>query len=192
MKADCICPPETWLNVGTEELPELPGFRFNHNPRANCYDDTEPLFTELKQQQRGGVGMYYSDNIDINVLIPEQCNLECLYFAIPHVDLTGAVLYRPSTYKIDVFRQQLLKVICELEKHPGKRVIMGDFNEDVFVSSTILKLMEQHGYTQHVQAATTEKGTLIDHVYIKGTEDVIVEVVQTYYSFHEAILISLM
>ena len=69
----------------------------------------------------------------------------------------GAVLYRPSTYKIDLFRQQLLTVICELEKHPGKKVIMGDFNKDVFVSSTILKLMEQHGYTQHVQAATTEK-----------------------------------
>ena len=74
----------------------------------------------------------------------------------------------------------------------GRKLSWETLNEDVFVSSTILKLMEQHGYTQHVQATTTEKGMIIDHVYIKYTEDVIVEVVQTYYSFHEAILISLM
>lgn len=71
-------------------------------------------------------------------------------------------------------------------------MIIGDFNEDIVTSSTVLKLMEQHGYNQHVQNPTTEKGTLIDHVYTKDMEGISVNVVQTYYSFHQAILISLL
>lgn len=67
----------------------------------------------------------------------------------------------------DIFRQQLLNVITELERDSGTKVVKGDFNEDIFTSSTIANLMEQHGYSQCVQKATTEKGTLIDHVYVK-------------------------
>ena len=62
----------------------------------------------------------------------------------------------------------------------------------ISLSSTIGKLLEQHGYSQHVHTATTEKGTLIDHVYCKDAGDVTVEVVPTYFSFHEAILVSLL
>ncbi|XP_072232324.1 uncharacterized protein [Leuresthes tenuis] len=120
MKADCICLTETWLNADSKDQPQLPGYVFNHNPRENCYDDSDTVFTALKHQQRGGVGL-------------------------------------PSSYKINMFRQQLSQVVFELEKHAGRKVIMGDFNEDVFVSSTVAKFLEQHGYTQHVQAATTER-----------------------------------
>ncbi|XP_060776102.1 uncharacterized protein LOC132885442 [Neoarius graeffei] len=63
----------------------------------------------------------------------------------------------PSSYDIAVFRQNLMQVIVELEKNPGRKVIMGDFNEDIFVSSTIAKLLEQHGYCQCMQTPTTEK-----------------------------------
>ena len=189
-KADCICLTETWLNAGSGQ-PQLPGYRFTHNPRENCYDDSEPVFAGLKQQQRGGVGMYSSDKIDVQVSIPGRCNLECLYFEIPHVNLIAVIVYRPSTYKIDAFRQNLLQLVSDLDNHPGRKIIMGDFNEDIFVSSTIAKLLEQHGYSQHVHTATTEKGTLIDHVYCKDAGDVTVEVVPTYFSFHEAILVLL-
>ena len=149
------------------------------------------MFSTLKQQQGGGVGIYCAEDIDIQVSIPQICNLECLYFDIHHVNLSAAVLYRPSSYKIATFRKQLLQVIFQLERNPGKKLIMGDFNEDIFVSSSIQTLLEQHGYSQHVHVPTTEKGTLTDHVYTKNIEGVIVEVQQTYYSFHEAILITL-
>ena len=192
MQADCICLAETWLNKGTEETLQLPGYGFTHNPRACCYDDSNPLFAKLMQQQGGGVGLYYSNKIELNTFLPEKRNLEWLYFSVPRADLMAAVLYRPSSYTINTFRQQLLQVISELDKHTGKKIIVGDFNEDAFMSSTILKLMDRHGYTQHVQTATTENGTLLDHVYIKDTEDASVQVVQTYYSYHEAILISFM
>lgn len=66
---------------------------------------------------------------------------------------------------------------------------MGDFNEDILTSSSIGKLMEVHGYSQHVQCPTTEKGTLIDHVYIKDAENVTIEIVSTYYSYHKAVIV---
>ncbi|XP_065109326.2 uncharacterized protein [Paramisgurnus dabryanus] len=191
MNADCICLTETWLNVNDQE-PQIPGFVFKNNPRAKCYDDSTALFTELKHQRGGGVGVYFSENIECNIFVPECCNLECLYFVLPCVNLTAALLYRPNSYKTDLFQQQLLHVFNEMEKHPGQKIIMGDFNEDIFTSSTIMKVMGQHGYTQQVQNSTTEKGTLIDHVYTKDMEGVTFEIVQTYYSYHQAILVTLM
>ena len=160
--------------------------------RAKCYDNSTAVFTDLKHQRGGGVGIYCSDKIECDIFTPENWNLECLYFTVPHVNLTAVLLYRPNSYKTDMFRQQLLQVIEEVEKHPGQKIIMGDFNEDIFTSSTVVKLMETHGYSQQVHNPTTEKGTLIDHVYAKDMEGISVEVVQTYYSFHHAILISLL
>ncbi len=67
---------------------------------------------------------------------------------------------------------------------------MGDFNEDVMnprSSSHVAKLMAEHNYKQCVTKATTEKGTLIDHVYARGIESVHTYVMPTYYSYHEAV-----
>ncbi len=187
MNADCICLTETWLKV--EDDVQIPGFVFKNNPRAKCYDESTPLFTDLKRQRGGGVGVFCCEGIHFNVIIPEPCNLECLYFQVPHISLKAALLYRPNSYPLHMFRQNMLHVIDELGKHSGKKLIMGDFNEDILTSSTIGTLMELHGYSQHVQHPTTEKGTLIDHVYVKDAENVSVEIVQTYYSYHQAVLI---
>lgn len=191
MNAHCICLTETWLKFEDgEDNVQIPGFVFKHNPRSNCYDNSIPLFTNLKQQRGGGVGIYCCENVVSNILIPQPSHLECLYCTIPHISLNVALLYRPNSYSIDVFRQNVLHVIAELERYPGKKVIMGDFNEDILTSCTIRTLMELHGYSQLVQRATTEKGTLLDHVYVKDAQNVSVEIVVTYYSYHEAVLLS--
>ena len=42
---------------------------------------------------------------------------------------------------------------------------MGDFNENIYDNhSQIEKVMMEQGYKQYVRDATTENGTLIDHV----------------------------
>lgn len=105
MNADCICLTETWLKV--EDQVQIPGFIFKHNPRAKCYDNSTPLFSNLKQQRGGGVAIYCCENMFFKVIIPEPCNLECLYFSVPHISLNAALLYRPNSYQIDVFRQNL-------------------------------------------------------------------------------------
>ena len=68
---------------------------------------------------------------------------------------------------------------------------MGDFNEDLMKdnSSQVKKLMFSKGFKQHVLNATTENGTLIDHVYSKGLYTLQADVIPIYYSYHEAISI---
>lgn len=191
LNADCICLTETWLKAeDKEDGVQIPGFNFKHNPRANCYDNSSLLFSNLKHQRGGGVGIYCCQNVVSNFIIPEPCNLECLYLTIPHVNVNVALLYRPNSYPIDMFRLNVSRVIAELEKHPGTKLIMGDFNEDIITSSTIRMLMEFHGYSQHVQHPTTEKRTLIDHVYAKDAQNISVEIISTYYSYHEAVLVT--
>ncbi len=58
--------------------------------------------------------------------------------------------------------------------------------------SSICKFMGKKGFHQHVTQKTTEKGTLIDHVYVKTTQfDVECAVMPTYVGDHEGILCSL-
>ena len=85
----------------------------------------------------------------------------------------------------------VLKLLLdEVHRVPNKCVIMGDFNEDIFKQSCCVeKLMQEHGYKQCVTEATTERGTLIDHVYIKNMDSIQTHVVPTYYSYHESVAI---
>ena len=69
--------------------------------------------------------------------------------------------------------------------------IMGDINENVFKSSTICNLLTGKGYSQHVKQPTTQRGTLIDHVYFKSLlYEIEAIVLPTYFSDHEAVLCS--
>ena len=70
-------------------------------------------------------------------------------------------------------------------------IIFGDFNQNISKgSSSVKQLMERNGFQQMVTKATTDSGTLIDHVYTKGV-DVNVRVIPTYYSYHQALEISI-
>ena len=72
-------------------------------------------------------------------------------------------------------------------------LVLGDFNEDILghCNLSIVSLMSNHGYTQLVTSPTTERGTLIDHVYYnRPICNVIVEIHDTYYSDHDTIYCS--
>ena len=77
-----------------------------------------------------------------------------------------------------------------MNSRKGGKIIMGDFNENVFKSTTILQLFQKYGYKQIVTTATTDEGTLIDHVYVKGIS-VDIDVMPTYYSHHNALYITI-
>ena len=70
-------------------------------------------------------------------------------------------------------------------------IILGDFNEYLYYDDThsrILDIMTNNGYTQLVQSSTTDRGTLIDHVYYNRpvlVNDTIVH--DTYYSDHDTV-----
>ncbi len=72
--------------------------------------------------------------------------------------------------------------------------VMGDFNDDVLrVSGSVVEqFMLSQGYTQLVRQSTSDRATLIDHVYFSEQicNDVVVQVRDAYYSDHDAVYCS--
>ena len=72
-------------------------------------------------------------------------------------------------------------------------IIVDDFNEDISRSnsSRLLQLITSRGFSQLVQVPTTDSGSLLDHIYFNGIiENSVVDVMDTYYSDHDATYLS--
>ena len=74
-------------------------------------------------------------------------------------------------------------------------IILGDFKEDLLsrsTSSVLVQLMSDREFHQLVHLPTTDSGSLLDHIYYNGNiEDTFVDVIDTYYSDHDATHLSL-
>ncbi|XP_006820870.1 uncharacterized protein LOC100373785 [Saccoglossus kowalevskii] len=192
LNADFICLTETWLsNTDTLDILQLHDYNFQHKSRSLSYNNFNENTADLAQQAHGGVCVYSRTENTVEFLNLPVSNLEYLAFYVTDARLAIAVVYRPSSYKADTFRKSLLCLVTELEKIPGGNIILGDFNENLLLCSGVRKIMEGRGYTQYVTQTTTESGTLLDHVYAKWKEIISVEVMQTYYGFHEAVCVKL-
>ena len=86
---------------------------------------------------------------------------------------------------------RLVQHVVHLKDVKGT-IFMGDFNENVLTTKgAISMLMDRHGLKLKVSAATTEAGTLLDHIYTYGNVHGAFSVMPTYYSFHDAIVCKL-
>ncbi|XP_075334585.1 uncharacterized protein LOC142395729 [Odontesthes bonariensis] len=189
-KPNCIAVTETWILELQADTVKIDGYSFNNCPRRLSYDGTQPSLIGLQDQQHGGVGMYTADGVEYEILKPPQVNLECLIYNFLHVNIKMVVIYRSPQYPLSLFKINLVKMLDWLEQlATGTIALMGDFNDDILKSSTILNCVKTRGYVQIVQEATTEMGSLIDHIYVKS--DVYegeAVVIPTYFSDHEGIL----
>ena len=69
-----------------------------------------------------------------------------------------------------------------------------DFNENLLIKkkTPLLDLMSSYRYTQIVTKPTTDQGSLLDHVYINEVNIChTVDILDTYYSDHDAVLLTL-
>ena len=68
---------------------------------------------------------------------------------------------------LDAFLSALATVLDHVAVSDIPSVVLGDFNEDLLQKpdSRVLSLMSSNGYEQLVQSPTTDRGTMIDHVY---------------------------
>lgn len=116
-------------------------------------------------------------------------NIECLVSCFTNYDIVLAVIYRPPSYPMSLFKASLNKFLTWVKSFDKPVAIVGDFNDDVLTSSSICQFMTDKGFVQHVTQPTTERGTLIDHVYVSSSiSDVESIVVPTYFSDHEGII----
>ncbi|XP_073323364.1 uncharacterized protein [Pagrus major] len=192
LQLNCIAVTETWLPaVSSFETVKMDGYVFHNQPRNLSYSSSNPILTEIQCQQHGGVGLYSADNLACNVLLVPNVNLECLVYHCTTYNILMAVIYRPPSYPMTLFKQYLGKLLDWLNPKSDTIAVMGDFNDDILKSSSVAKFMTNKGFVQFVKQPTTENGTLIDHVYVKTTHYIVESlVVPTYFSDHEGIMCS--
>ncbi|CAG2241375.1 unnamed protein product [Mytilus edulis] len=166
-RADYICLTETWTN---QELIcfEMMGYDGNAAWWCMCF---YKLSTETE-------------------ICNLASNLECIVFKISSKNILVATVYRTQKYNLGKFLENLEILICKLVDLSEKIVVIGDFNQDILKGGcTVFNFMSSKGFRQLVDSPTTEGGTLIDHVYVKGCLDTQIAIIPTYYSYHEALKI---
>ncbi|XP_019848907.1 PREDICTED: uncharacterized protein LOC109580300 [Amphimedon queenslandica] len=70
------------------------------------------------------------------------------------------------------------------------RAIIGDFNEDLLANNPnrLLSFLTDNNFKQMVKTPTTDRGTLIDHVYVNSLlSDVVCTVIDCYYCDHDIV-----
>ena len=192
LQLNCIAVTETWLTADSSlESVQIDGFSFHSHPRSLSYSSSNPALAELQGQQHGGVGLFCSNAVMFDVIQAPNVNLECLVCACDSFDMLLAVIYRPPSYPVSLFKENLGMLLEWLDSLDKTLAVMGDFNDDVLTASSICRFMIGKGFVQHVTQPTTERGTLIDHVYVKtSVYDVQSLVLPVYFSDHEGILSS--
>ena len=102
-----------------------------------------------------------------------------------------ALLCRSPSVPLQTLTDLLSRVLNHISTSSLPCVILGDFNEDVLhhTDSRIMSFMSSHGYTQLVNSPTTNRGTLIDHVYFNTSLPSNTIVQDTYYSDHDSVLL---
>ncbi|XP_055077310.1 LOW QUALITY PROTEIN: uncharacterized protein LOC117394129 [Periophthalmus magnuspinnatus] len=189
---NCIAVVETWLTVNsTFQTSHIEGFNFHSRPRSLSYQQSNhPALTSLLDQRHGGVGIYCEENLNYEITV-RDFSLECLVNYFAEYKIIVSVIYRPPSYPMSLFKYNLDRLLNWLESHCATVVVTGDFNDDILKSSNLCNFMIEKGYVQYVTSPTTERGTLIDHLYVKSTEyDIDSVVVPTYFSDHEGIVFS--
>ncbi|KAK3104821.1 hypothetical protein FSP39_011007 [Pinctada imbricata] len=190
LSADAIMVTETWLTPDdTCDAVHIESLRFSHQSRYDSYTNSSDVTSKLKESAGGGVGIY----------VKEKCHLETK--TLHHTDIEGMalktedklqiiVIYRPQAYPIPLFVERLSDIISILNENNEPCIILGDFNENILQNNgKIHSFMTSRNFRQVVTSATTENGTLIDHVYVTGNIDVTTKIIPTYYSDHEAVLV---
>ncbi|CAG2195134.1 unnamed protein product [Mytilus edulis] len=184
-----ICLTETWLEKKTV-LPSLEGFSFIHKDRYSSYPSEKAEFQELQRKKHGGVGIYVGNHQQFCQVTHGSMNIECLVVYIKEINTNLVLVYKPETYTTSLFLEELYQVLISVPHQDvnTSTIVLGDFNQDILKThSSINDFMAKQGFAQIVSEPTTDGDTLIDHVYLHGNLQISVEVIQTYYSYHNMV-----
>ena len=104
-------------------------------------------------------------------------------------------VYRRPQLPLSTFLPLLDDYLSRIPHQEIPTVVLGDFNEDLLStahSSRVVTLMTSKGFSQLVKLPTTDSGSLLDHIYYNHiATSTFIDVVDTYYSDHDATYVSL-
>ena len=149
---------------------------------------------QMASRGGGGVAVYVRNQFQVQEkqYLHNVTDLEFVVLKVESpVRALIAAVYRPPDYSVRPFLENLLSLLDSLElmeHHPI--IVCGDFNENQLsgVRGPILELFESRGYQQLITAATTEKNTLLDLIFISQPQRCLHSgVLRTYYSYHNPV-----
>ncbi len=187
--ATILCFTETWLTRR-----QMSPVFFDHH--------TVVRSDRVSGENKGGVmismpqTMLISDVTDLSFIGPgilfEAISATLLLPSGEHLQVT--LVYRSPSISTDNHFNIMSAILNRLTRSGLPSIVLGDFNDDILANpdSRLVSLMSQYGFSQLVQTPTTDRGTLIDHVYYNRPSDhVHVKVCDVYYSDHDVICCSL-
>uniref|UniRef100_A0A3B5QQ24 ATP-dependent DNA helicase n=1 Tax=Xiphophorus maculatus TaxID=8083 RepID=A0A3B5QQ24_XIPMA len=191
MLADVLCLTETHLfGSSVPASCQMEGYSFFSRNRHVSYSNRVDIATK----EGGGVATYCR-----SLLQPQERRffnqVTDIEFNVVKVETPIraliATVYRPPSYDLGTFLRNLQNLLDGLNSMDIRPVvILGDFNEDLIPpgKKAINELFRAKGFMQLISDATTEKRTLLDHIYISNPEYCIQSgVLQAYYSYHNPI-----
>ncbi|XP_032445815.1 uncharacterized protein LOC116736996 [Xiphophorus hellerii] len=191
MLADVLCLTETHLfGSSVPASCQMEGYSFFSRNRHVSYSNR----VDIAKKEGGGVATYCR-----SLLQPQERRffnqVTDLEFNVVKVDTPIraliATVYRPPSYDLGTFLRNLQNLLDGLNSMDIRPVvILGDFNEDLIApgKKSINELFRAKGFMQLISAPTTEKRTLLDHIYISNPEYCVHSgVLQAYYSYHNPI-----
>jgi hypothetical protein len=192
-RTDVICLCETWLNDENLEPEQfvIQGYNFFHKTRFNSFDSNHTL----KSKKGGGVAIYLKNNLSVRKIdSSKQLNLEYLTIEIEKNNIVIIVCYRSPQQN----KKEFLDNICEHMKEidiEKKILLVGDFNENNLNNEikSIESKLQHLGFVNLFKGLpTTNSLTSLDCIYSNfvSKKEKKFEVVETYYSFHDALILS--
>ncbi|CAF1331247.1 unnamed protein product [Rotaria sordida] len=192
-KADLICLAETWLNNNNNQINkfQINGYTLIHKSRSCSFSTNHPLHS----QKGGGVAIYFRKEISIKKI--DSCkhlNLEYITFEVEKNSTTIIVCYRSPQQSKNEFLINLTEHLeqISIQKHI---LLIGDLNEDTLSnkSKPIEIKLQSLGFTNiFKRLPTTNSLSSIDCIYSNfiSNKDQYYDVAGTYYSFHDALILS--
>ena len=157
-------------------------------PLTNITGSTHSIFRSSRTNSRGG-GLAVCVKPEIltevqSIIVTRSCELICV--KLLNHDLSVICVYRPPRGNKNEFQDELLKVINCLPHESC--IITGDFNIDYKANNcSFANALASHSFNQVVESATTDQGTLLDHVYLRNLTLTTCHVYDTYYSYHDKV-----
>ena len=190
--ADVICLNETFASDSHNRSLSVPNYTLFQRWRRDCYKSHD----ELCRLNGGGVGIYISNSLQAQMLSCFQNVTDLEYIVVEIIHPYKAVIvtaYRPPQFSVSECIRYLKRLLDHLsEMSCDVIIISGDLNEDQFSNRNkpLYNLFTEYGYQQLITSSTTEKGTLLDTIFVRDSDVHKVKatgIIQTYYSYHDAV-----
>ena len=184
MSANVLCFCETWLSPAQPS----PVVSTDHDVVLRC--------DRSINDHKGGAMICVSNTMQPSSTMTFVANgIECIVSCLCIADkrLQVAVVYRSPSVPMTQLVQLITRLLQHVSATGVPTVILGDFNDDVLcgLHSQLRTFMLSHGYIQLVNQPTTDRATLLDHVYFSSDQLIQTHVCDAYYSDHDVVYCSI-